>query len=112
MIDAILSFLAVWRLSNLVVNEDGPFAIFSRLRYKSGIRTIPMRTEDGQIESVKVAKNTLAQGLTCLWCVSVWFAIFFGLFGKTRAGKSIRDIFGISGGAILVQESIEWLRSK
>jgi hypothetical protein len=37
--DVIILALAAWRVASLLVNEDGPGAVFSRLRYAAGIRT-------------------------------------------------------------------------
>jgi hypothetical protein len=58
--------LATWRLSSLVVNEEGPWGIFLRLRCRLGISHedgIPCAWPDG-----------LAALFSCLWCMSVWMA--------------------------------------
>jgi hypothetical protein len=59
--------LAVWRLTSLIVNEDGPLYLFERFRYWVGVR----RTE----ENVPYGKNVIAEGLTCVWCASVWVSL-------------------------------------
>lgn len=63
--------LAVWRISSLLVQEDGPFYIFDRIRNKVGI----LWTED----SVPYSNNVIGQIFLCVWCMSVWisFAFFF-----------------------------------
>ncbi len=52
LLDALALILATWRLTSLLVQEDGPFQVFARLR------------------------DTLPHGglLTCIWCCSVWTA--------------------------------------
>ena len=56
--------LAAWRCASLLANEYGPFGVFEWLRARAGVRT----DDDG----VRLAGNTFAQGLMCLWCCSVW----------------------------------------
>jgi hypothetical protein len=58
----IINALAVWRLSSLIVREDGPLDVFYRVRRAAGAE------DEGQL-------SNLAKGLTCVWCVSVWIAI-------------------------------------
>lgn len=72
--------LAAWRLANLLVNEQGPFAIFARLRYTAGIRQIVTRDSDGIPVGVAYsASNELAAALMCVWCTGFWTALFCAL---------------------------------
>lgn len=49
----ILLALATWRITSLIVNEDGLFSVFTRLR--------------------ALASHTpLRDGIHCVWCMSVW----------------------------------------
>lgn len=57
--------LAAWRLTSLLVWEDGPFEVFARLRYRLGVRF------DDQ--SVAYGTNWFAKGVVCPACASVWF---------------------------------------
>jgi hypothetical protein len=59
--------LATWRISNLFVNEDGPFMIFAEIRRLVGI-TYDMSSEP-------LADNELARLFTCVWCFSVWLGL-------------------------------------
>lgn len=61
--------LATWRVASLLVNEEGPGAIFSKLRQKVGIIT------DGPV--VTVPDGFLPGILSCVWCCSVWVATFW-----------------------------------
>ena len=59
--------LAVWRISSLLAHESGPFEIFDKLRNRLGVcyneRSEPYGT------------NTLARGILCIWCNSVWVSV-------------------------------------
>lgn len=63
--------LAVFRISNLLVFEEGPFLIFPRFRHFVGVRFDAM--------SEAQADNELAKLFTCIWCLSVWMGIFFAI---------------------------------
>ncbi|MCD6290044.1 MAG: hypothetical protein J7M34_06020 [Anaerolineae bacterium] len=116
--ELIESALAAWRLASLLVNEDGPWAMFSQLRYWAGLRSVAVRGEDGRLRVSRVASNTWAEGLSCVWCVSVWIAALMALAekGKKRGifenSPFLRRALAVSAGAIIVHEVIEWLRSQ
>ena len=61
----ILYSLAVWRLSSLFANEDGPFYIFKKLR---------AICEQLSENNFFCKLFGLYQGLQCEWCNSIWFA--------------------------------------
>lgn len=66
-----LVILAIWRLSSLFANEDGPFDIFKRLRLKAKHLT----------QNVKLFNEfKLHEGLGCEWCNSIWFGTIITLF--------------------------------
>jgi len=104
------SGLAAWRLAHMLVHEDGPWAIFARLRYRVGLHSVAVRGEDGRLRVSRVASNTLAEGLTCVWCVSVWTAIVLGM-RDWRWVRWARQVLAVSAGAIIVHEVVGWLRS-
>jgi len=56
--------LATWRLSSLLVYEDGPYAIFARFRHFAGI-------EYDEYSNV-VTKNVFAEMINCIHCSSCW----------------------------------------
>lgn len=60
--------LATWRLSNLLVNEDGPANIFVQTRAFVGVQEY----EDKQ-------NNAIAGIFACIWCMSVWVGALFGM---------------------------------
>jgi hypothetical protein len=114
-LEAVTTTLAAWRLASLLVNEDGPGAVFSKLRYRAGIRHVVVQGADGTAQASTVATNSLAEGLTCVWCTSVWAAcalvalsaLPYPVRSLVKVGK---DIFAISAGAILVHEAVERCR--
>lgn len=77
--------LATWRISSLLVAEDGPFHIFRRLRCYwragefGGATYDPQRLTPQEIECAiaRMAEPQpfLGQVLSCLWCTSVWVAL-------------------------------------
>lgn len=69
----ILAALAVWRLSFMLVMEDGPFQIFEKLRnrfevYRNGDERVCLN--DGVIGNI----------LICLGCTSVWVSAGISLY--------------------------------
>lgn len=66
--------LAVWRISNMLVNEDGPWMIFEHLRLRAGL--LPPEYPDSPRETDPPGEMP-GSLLSCLWCMSVWVA---GLF--------------------------------
>ncbi len=70
--DYLILGLATWRLTSLLVNERGPWDILERLRYLSGMRY--------DRDSMPYATTNLSEVLSCVWCLSVWVGIAFGLF--------------------------------
>jgi hypothetical protein len=63
--------LATWRLTSLLVWEDGPFEVFARLRRLLGVRY--------DEKSQAVGTNWFAKGVICPACASVWFGAFWAV---------------------------------
>ena len=57
--------LATWRVSNMLVREEGPYKVFQKLREATGI----IHDDEGRV--LATPDNNL---LSCVWCVSVWIA--------------------------------------
>jgi len=82
--DFLLGALATWRVSALLVREDGPYDLIARLR--------------------KAAANTMAgRALECFYCTSLWVAAppAFWLVGAT--GRWVVVWLALSGGACLLE---------
>lgn len=67
MVDLLLLTLATWRLSSLLVSEDGPFDIFQRLR--DALKVYPVKVND---EITCKAERPAFGMFCCVWCMSVW----------------------------------------
>lgn len=70
--DMLLLGLAVWRLSHLITSEVGPARLLERLRTWAGV--VVEVLDDGS-EEVIVSPGTLAELVSCQWCVSVWIGM-------------------------------------
>jgi hypothetical protein len=92
--------LAVWRVTHLIVVEDGPWDVVRRLR--------------GVGERIGLERL-----VNCFLCCSVWVAIPFALL-LTREWKGVAIVLpALSGGAILLERvtrereaAAAWIESK
>lgn len=75
--------LATWRLTSLLVQEVGPYRVFVRLR------AAQRDTEIGA-------------ALECVWCTSVWAALFIVLLDHICPAAV--DVLAFSAGAIAVDK--------
>ena len=99
----LLIVLATWRITKLFVDEDGPFDVFAKLRYKAGVR-------EDQFGN-RYAVNKLAEGLTCIWCTSIWFSFFASFFSEYSVNIHTFLIvwLAISAAVIFFDEFVEML---
>lgn len=90
--------LATWRLSSLLVNELGPANIFEHMRRRIGVRY----SESG----IRYGENIVAEAFICVWCLSVWVGLVFGLLWTFNGvvATMIAVPFALSGGAILIEK--------
>jgi hypothetical protein len=65
--DYLILGLATWRISNLLVNEDGPWDLLARLRWALGIRYDQTSRPYGT--------NVFSKLWTCLWCISPYIGV-------------------------------------
>lgn len=96
----VLAF-ATWRISSLLVNEDGPVQMFTRLRALAGVR---YNGETFQRE----ASNIVAGAFTCIWCMSVWvgaaLTVAYWQFPATIVWLCLP--LALSAGAILIDKAV------
>lgn len=95
----IIEALAVWRLAHLIVYEDGPGDIFWRIRKAAGAE------DEGSL-------SNLAKGLTCIWCVSMWAAMFLIALRLLIPKLAVLLVLplALSAGAILVHSVVAKLQ--
>jgi len=105
--------LTAWRISSLLAFERGPYAIFEKLREWANKRDNKAKSKSltsWLIENED--ESELSQGLSCLWCNSVWGATAFTLlsciFGVIPYWWLLFLPFGISGGVIFLQKIMEF----
>lgn len=81
----VLSALAVWRLTHLVAEEDGPWDLIVRLR--AGLGT-----------------GMLGRLFDCFYCLSLWFALPFAVW--IASGWLLRSVnwLALSGAACLLEK--------
>lgn len=85
--------LAVWRVSSLLVHEQGPFNVFTKIRELAGIQ----HDTDGKVWIIP--SNFFAQVLSCVWCVSLWVSFVFIFEG-------ISTVLALSAMAILIERAV------
>ena len=85
-LEMILIILAVWRLTHLLSEEDGPFDIIFKIRKKAGT---------GFFGSL----------LDCFYCVSIWIAFPFGMWIGENWWEKIIMWLAFSGAACLLEQA-------
>lgn len=95
--------LAVWRISSLLVHEQGPFRVFVWLRERAGIG------HDADWNPREVPDGFFAQLLGCVWCLSLWVGLFFTVLFSLAPAWSVwcAAPFAFSAGAILFETLIK-----
>ena len=82
----VLAALATWRVTHLLVAEDGPADVVVRLRRRAG-------------------SSWAGDLLDCFYCLSVWVAVPFtaGLAGRRRVDPV--SCLAVSGAACLLEQA-------
>ena len=97
--------LAIWRVTSLLYDEDGPWEVMTWLRERIGIQ----HDEEG----APVAYPSSLQPMECFWCLTliISFAlVFFTHHRKRGIMEAVELVLAGSAGAILIEK---WLgRSK
>jgi hypothetical protein len=83
-IGILVSALAIWRLTHLISEEDGPWDIIARIR----------RT---------VGPGWLGQAMDCFYCLSLWIAVPFACWAGTTWKERAVLWPALSGAAILLE---------
>jgi len=100
LLDFIILSLATWRISNLIVDEDGPWDILAKFRKFVGVFY--------DERSVRQGGNIIANAMVCVWCISIWIAAFItGIFLIAPEITIIVALpFAMSAFAIIIGEII------
>jgi hypothetical protein len=106
--------MASWRLSYLLVVEEGPFSIFAKLRYLVGLHPFVYKTGDSeQLHKGTAVKNGFSMLFTCVWCMSIWTSLFIvGVQLVAPSSLLVRGlvlVLAVSAGQIVLQELLQCL---
>ena len=95
--------LAVWRITSLLVHEDGPLCIFVKFRHFIGIRYDKFSKPYG--------KNIIAEGFTCVWCLSVWISAALAWLSPNAVNVHMYliTVLALSTFVIIVDALVEYL---
>lgn len=96
----ILGF-ATWRVSSLLVSEEGPFSVLAKFRFIIGVRYDEL--------SRPIGTNVIADLFTCVWCASVWIGLFFAVIWYINNDIAIIIAlpFAISSLAIIIDSFVK-----
>lgn len=86
--------LACWRLTYMLIHEDGPAAIFARLRTYAGVRY--------DLNDRVYGVGFWGDVLSCFWCCSIWVAA-----GLLLAPRWVSTILAGSALAIGLRKVLE-----
>jgi hypothetical protein len=79
--------LATWRVTHLVVAEDGPWNLVTRLRVLAG-------------------PGVVGQMMDCFNCASIWLAMPFAYWLSTTWSDGVIVWLALSGGAMLLERIV------
>lgn len=98
MLELVILGLATWRISSLLVNEDGPWDLLGRLRDTLGVSYNEFSEPEGS--------NVLSRMLTCVWCISPWVAglVYLSWVWIPTTTLAITTVLALSGFAIIVEK--------
>jgi Protein of unknown function (DUF1360) len=80
--------LATWRLTHLLVREDGPADAIARTRESLG-------------------ESQLGALMDCFYCTSMWVAIPFAFYAAKKPAGRVAAWLALSGVACLIDESMK-----
>lgn len=81
----VLASLAVYRLSRMIADEEGPFAVFTKLR------------------GAFPPTHWVGRGLECIMCVSFWVSLPFALWIDS-AGDWVLTWLALSSVTVLIRK--------
>ena len=84
MIEFVVYACVVWRITHLLVAEQGPFQLFERIR------------------NVTAKLPQLGEPLHCQYCASLWVAFGFAYFAQPMWADRIIWTLALSGAALLL----------
>lgn len=83
----LISSLAVWRITHMLLEENGPWELFKRVQNWSDSRN----------------PNVLKEMLQCFYCTSVWVSLPFAIYLGANFIEYIIYTMALSAVAMLIQ---------
>ncbi len=78
--ELVVAAAATWRLSHMLLKENGPYTVFRRLREKFGVTYYPDSNDVASYEH---------EITVCIWCLSMWVgagvALLYRMFGSNAS---------------------------
>lgn len=116
-IEFLIMALTVWRISSIIVREEFVFSLAQKMRTALGVigyeyleemqdETFIKRYEDYESH---LQPTWISRGITCLWCVSFWIGLLFGLAYMYVYGVDVYNLclpFALSGFAIIFDKVV------
>lgn len=116
-IEFLVMGLTVWRISSIIVREEFVFSLAQKMRTALGVtgyeyleelhdETFTKRYEDYESH---LQLTWIARGITCLWCISFWVGLLFGLAYMYVYGVDVYSLclpFSLSGFAIVFDKVV------
>jgi hypothetical protein len=99
MIAFLVGALATWRISSLLVHEDGPAEVLAKFRDHVGVRADKF--------GGCIGDGVLASALCCLWCTSVWVGWIVALTQSRNIPRAAKIGLAYSAAAIVIQKALE-----
>lgn len=100
--ELILIALATWRISSLLVHEEGPFMLLIKMRSLAGVYYDEFSDVQG--------KNVVARALLCVWCISFWVALGFTVLYFYGVAFWVALPFALSAVAIIIERIVDGSR--
>lgn len=93
---------ATWRIASLFVQERGPFDVFVKIRERFGF----IHDDEGAV--IGIPENFFGELLSCVWCSSIWVALFWGImiFLFPALSLKIAMIFAFSTIAVVIDNRL------
>jgi Protein of unknown function (DUF1360) len=99
-LDLLIGSVATWRITHMLLLENGPFRVFRRLRERFGV--VYGADDDTQVVSFKYEITT------CPWCLSIWVATAATLLLRwSGVGRWVLLPFISSAGSVIIGKLME-----
>ena len=97
-----IAIFAVYRLSQLLPEDDGPFFIFRRIREFCDNKAVKEQEKTGSLDGIW---SNINEGITCPYCMGMYISIFCCalLVWPTIPGDLFLLVFALAGGQTLLQ---------